>query len=309
MRLKRTIQSCFLTVFLSVSAFGQQESYNNKAFMSGLNGTSQYVRTSVVFSGKAIPTDSTDIESYIQVDNYNQQGIRTGQQMYSKDGTLIGSTDITFSPDGNIRTINYLDQYGNLTMKIDYTYTPLNNWETAKVYRGGFNLQEQITYGYDANGRISEISKINSWGVTTETEYFFYNLAGQDSAKVFFDQHKKIKSDCRFKYDSNGNNIAYTVYGPDGTITETYEATFSPNNVIKSSLLQKYDPQLVNKTGYLYDDAGNPIEKLESNRSNGFVEEVTRSVYEYDTHNNWVEKTVYVNDNFFMTADRQIRYY
>lgn len=302
-----------LTGLLSWSAafflLSGQESYNSKAFTSGLNGRPSQVVSTVTFATGLPEGNDENLENYIVDDRYNPEGIRTGEKMYSKDGELIGSSVFHFLPDGNIDQIEYLDQYNNLISRIVYTYNDLGNWKRAVVYRGGFEVKEEINYLYAPDGKLAGIQKQDALGIPSEYEKLEYNADGKVSVKTFYGPRKKLKNTYRFSYDASGNLTGYTKRNENGQITETYSATYTPNNILLNARQKEISNGYVSETAWSYDRYGNPVEKSVYNPRENSAPQSYRYLYRYDTHRNWIEKNIYVNGIFYESIVKVIRYY
>lgn len=305
------IRQFFLCLFLcgSLSLFPDGESYNSSAFVSGLNGHPEQVVTTVTFATELPAHTEENLENYIVDSRYNPAGIRTGEKMFSKNGELIGSSVFHFSPDGNIREIEYLDQYNNLISRIVYTYNDRNNWKTAVVYRGGFAVKEEIRYYYSPEGRLTGIEKLDALGIPSEYEKLGYNEDGKVSEKTFYGSGKKLKSMYRFSYDSAGNLTGYTRRNNQGRITETYSALYSPDNRLLNARQQQMSDGYTVETAWSYDSYGNPTEKSVYNPQISSAPTVYRYLYHYDSHHNWIEKNIYINGIFYESIVKVIRYY
>ena len=84
----------------------QGQPYDTQAFRSGLRGNPKQVTTTEHLFFTSNPTSENGQESYTVISTYNQQGICTGQKMFSIGGALIGTAEYKFDRNGNVHEID-----------------------------------------------------------------------------------------------------------------------------------------------------------------------------------------------------------
>ena len=92
----------------------QGQPYDTQAFRSGLRGNPKQVTTTEHLFFTSNPTSENGQESYTVISTYNQQGICTGQKMFSIGGALIGTAEYKFDRNGNVYEIDYTGEYDDL---------------------------------------------------------------------------------------------------------------------------------------------------------------------------------------------------
>jgi YD repeat-containing protein len=294
-------------------------SLNRKTSMVDATGTTFYGYddldrvTPVTYSASGNLNDPNNLVLGYQFDNANHV---TGM-------TYPGGEQVNYGYDNAGRLLTVQDVVGSSTYNYKYQYYPTTGQLQNLTWPNGV----VTSYGYDNAGRLNDIKHVNSSGATL-AEYSYTGLDSNGNATAllttFSDGSKKQElygydslqrliqvtygatatavpntdPTVGYTYDNNGNRLTQTTT-VNGAVTQKLTYTYGSTNQLDKIV----DQNSVVQSSYIYDSAGNRIEKLAPagntyyayDERNLLISEVTPTDYVQNLYNGSgqrVQKTV-----------------
>lgn len=175
-----------------------------------------------------------------------------------------------FTYTGDLITKNVaINSQNKVVSTTIYTYNSSNNLEsTLELSVMEPDLENKKKYTYNSDGTVSFVSE--------ETNIKTNNTTTKSTGKLYFAKGNLTKIEetvgpsthvTTFEYDTK-NNWQKNITGANKIIDD--EATFSVNNVIKSTKITSYNNQAntvsINSYGLTYDNANFPTKSVYENR-------------------------------------------
>lgn len=159
-----------------------------------------------------------------------------------------------------------------------------------------------ILFEFDANGNKAVEKRYNIQNVLQSKIEYFYDAAGNEIENRFY--NGDVLDNFQYqKFDAKCNKTEYKAFYSDSAIWLWY--TFKYKNDVLAEVIDQADSSI---TKFTVDNFGNDTEIIEYNK-NGNPNKISKYVYEYDSKNNWIKKTTYINDKIYWIDERVIKYY
>ena len=277
-----------LFIIYSTFAIGQRQYKATDWSRDGLLGKVKSIAAKEYAATSDTAQQGDLLESSIRY--YDQSGYLTEIKEFNVEGMLAQRQVFVYTKKRNRREELLYDEDGILLEKTIAKLNSAGNPTQLIVIDAHGNVQEKNTYHYDEKGRLLQQSGYNARGKLSEKSYYTYHNDVLSQYLTFSEyENKKIF----YKYDAHKNPIELMVYHSktnaflekitqkfDGNKNLTETSYWDTENVLKSSILYKYDEKN-NQLEYTVLDADKNIQTL-------FV-----FVYQYDNLNNWISQTAY----------------
>lgn len=220
-------------------------------------------------------TDGSQIDriAYILDNGKPREKITFGNQDYvSEKVTYI------YDNKGNLKTESLLPDGANAKYKVVYEYDSDNNKISESRYTTEKNLSK-TSYVYKGKNLV-EKRIFDGNGTPSYSEAMVYDNKDNIISHSTEENKTGIKTLETFSYDNNGNLISWTT-----------EATDEPQVTIKNTY-----------------DTYNSLTSTTTLQGNNLIEERTFS-YEYDSHKNWIKKTINIKNGPSFKVTREVTYY
>lgn len=237
---------------------------------------------------------------------------------------------ITFLAPGEINHYQYsYDDMGNCIKSIKFDE---NNKKiivaTSLLNQQGLELNSksmELTKTKDYTDTIRTIENIRKYKIIRDTllDYTFYEKSKPKDSIRSVDYYKngnlvnhvnysqgRVWGKTTYQYDDKGNRIMQTEYNYSGSISLIWHFKYDKNNREINWQVNNLENNFKREIKKSYDDYGNITEELQI--ENGKINEKIsyRSVYVYDSQNNWVKQNRYkLNGDKISVLDRKITYY
>lgn len=190
----------------------------------------------------------------------------------------VGTRENFFDDKGNEMAAQRYDINGDVLDRSEHVYDKSGRKLRTDFFdRQGNRLPDEISYEYDADGRMVG-QRISRPGVAVRHRYI-YDGQGRESVQEVISEYGVVKTE--------------RVYDEQGRVSE----------------LKRYlDGQPLGRRVSTYDEHDNELEGTEYD-TQGNVTLQERFVYEYDTQGSWVKRIRYENGKARHLARRDITYY
>lgn len=208
-----------------------------------------------------------------------KKGVLTEKITYNKQNNPIDKITYEYDNKGNLIQENLYLGSEYIQIRNTYTYN-----DGKKVSETRYNKDDEVIFStrYAYNGDNLEYREsTNAEGIPDYTEEMKYDANDNLIVKEVNDSFDKVKTIERFQYNDDNKKIAWQVIRND---------------------------ELYIKANYGYDEYGNLSEYSVTN-SDETVSEKRKYVYEYDENNNWIQKTVLIDNEPKFIERREIAYY
>jgi len=259
--------------------------------------------------------------SKITKEGYIMENIRYGSRK-----NLLEKTTFSYNENHNLINVSSYDSAENILFQRIYIYNKKEQLIEREDISKDNSIYEREIYKY-----INNVTYIYFYDSDGKLKY--YNTHEKDSIKkedILYLSDGKPISKKQYEYDDNGKLVRYRSY-------------YIPENNLQEDVIYKYDDignlleiflpldfQIPNRRiTYKYDDRGYLYEYAYSNYDADYkftysyndhgnlTEELcykneildNRTIYKYDLNDNWIEKTVYEEDNLMKVTKRKIEYY
>ncbi|MDO5570395.1 MAG: hypothetical protein Q4F97_02885 [Bacteroidales bacterium] len=300
--------------FISADVFSQikaKEYYNNNGFKPDLKGPVKSQTLTVMTPSLYVGTLKMPEQAYILKEKYNENQIRTKEEIFNLEKVLIGKSEILQDRNGFAVEILYTDIFDNLLNRITYEYDKDGSWKRVVNYDVYYNPLEIIYYEYTDTKKISQIRKTDEEGNILEREIFLYDERDNNSERTLYDSLWSVVSTTEYLYDKNKNMISYRTLSPNGETVEFYEATYVNDSIPASSDIEYYkDGKVAMSDEYVYDPLGNVLKITKTNfMTTPSTKETTEYLYEWDLWGNWTKQIISSDGKASVIASREIDYY
>ncbi len=263
---------------------------------------------------------------------------------FDSEGNLITQTDFGESGEAKqIRKFEFTD-FGDI--KIDFFINPLNqksnrlvtykyneNNDLIQINDSSFNYKKQTDISYTSDSTKLSILKINGkivdkWVTQTDSEEKFELTTAYDNndsvfslTKRWYNENEKLIKQVNLDKNQQPTLTRIYKYGSDGNkiferVESHYDSRIIERNWIVDSVNNTKDfktftnGKLDHFSRSYYDKSGNETKtEFFDSENTDTISFTTSSEYEYDTHNNWVEKKDFWDKEIHSITYRQINYY
>lgn len=220
-------------------------------------------------------SDGTQIDriAYIIDNGKPREKITFGNQDYVSEKAAY-----IYDKKGNLKTETLFPDGANAKYKVTYEYDAENNKISESRYTSEKNLYK-TNYVYKGKNLVEKRTMDGS-GMPSYVETMIYDNENNLTSHTTEENKTGIKSLETFSYDNNKNVIGWTT-----------EATGEPQISIKNTY-----------------DTNNNLTSTTTLQGNNLIEERTFR-YEYDSHKNWIKKTINIKNGATFEVTREINYY
>ena len=280
-----------LTIFLiAIIGFGYGYSQNGKKTSWETDKLRDKVK-SVRLKGYSVITDAGQLSKNQIIEDkwgynntlikYDEKGHWTEYSSYKPDDSII-----------RLEIMRY-DNEGNALEMFVYNYGVI---EHKRVFKN------------DDSGNIIEMLRYNANDSLSSKSVYLYDEKGNQIESYFYTVTDSLISKTINNYDKNRNCIESINYGTNGTISAKilYKYDSLGNRIERVN----YDSteNLTEKSTYQYDEKSSLIEVSTFNSKDNSNKIITYN-YKYDTKDNWIEKTDFINNIATKITEREIEYY
>lgn len=231
---------------------------------------------------------------------------------------------------------SFFDTLGNLVLENN-----LNLGKKEAVYSIQYDSLHRISavnrqqlshhFAYDSLNRISSSYKTDPRSKTLQTSYFTYdyNTKNQLIKAEEFNENTSISVES-FLYDTLGNLVSREL--KRGPHTETHRYTYNADQLLVKDEWKDNEEGTLETTSYSYKNKEKILEhwiEFENGKSNGYIDDTFENgnivlsteveadgtasypeqyTYEFDSHGNWIRKTIHTEEEYFI-VERIIEYY
>lgn len=248
-----------------------------------------------------------DIENYVK--EFNKNGLIEWEYQYFYDKKSVAlnyiydnndllKKKIIYKLKDSAKILDTIIEYGYNDKKLDSEYKYDSNDNLIKIVKYDYNKNGYSSYEYfygkfDEKGN-NKLIKYNSleqiisiernWkdGKYLDREYFYYNEANLLDSTITFANDKKLYEEI-YQYNESEMSIKYYNYYSNTDKILINEERYNSNKEI-ISIINNENTDLKNGNKYfqyVYDENGNWIKKLESNK-NSLEKIVKREIEYYD---------------------------
>ncbi|MBN2833603.1 MAG: hypothetical protein JXR48_01415 [Candidatus Delongbacteria bacterium] len=299
-----TICIVMLTLFMGCSKENSLSEYNLNGKVKSLKATSFSVKEKFGEISKGSP-------NYSIISEFNKDGNITSHTVflsgeisskeitdYNKNGNKIKS--IRYNSKGNVSEITEWNEFGDITM-------------TEKLNSDGTRSKTIKEYNYNKDGyKISCKNFDHNGDLWLESKYI-YNENLEIIKIIGYSEDVLVKEEI-YEYDSEGNNIKYTLsYGDDIAKQETFE--YKNGHIVKYHRIEYDDDGNIDSehsSESEYDENGNEImEKSNTNSGISISSHDSYSYEEFDSYDNWIKQIrhPYNSEKVIGITEREIQYY
>jgi antitoxin component YwqK of YwqJK toxin-antitoxin module len=203
---------------------------------------------------------------YRSVKTYNEKGDISESTLHNHDGSIASKTSYSYDGNGNPLTRLQYDASNELAEKGVYSYDPAGSLWELSLYSADGNLVGKISF--DPAGGIDKplrSTRFNPDGSVQRASGCVYDSSGNLIEKSYHKEGGSLDHKISYRYDSEGNLIEHSWYEADGSLFRRHLVT--------------------------YDGKGNLTEETIRDVKRN-VEETYTYAYEFDSHGNWIKKTV-----------------
>ena len=305
------MQKTFCIVWLFVCsltfAFGQRQHKATDWTMDGLHGKVKMLTVKEY----APKSDTAKNEELIEtsVRYYDELGYLSEIKEVDNLGVVQQRQVFVYTKKRNQLQEMLYDEEGKLLEKTVAKLNYAGNPTQSATFDERGKRQQKTVYEYNARDQLLQQSGYDEKGKLTEKSYYAYNEKGLLCKYLGFGEYENKK--IIYKYDADKNSIEMLVYHSKTNaflekITQQFDAKknivavnyWDENNVLKSSVLYKYDEK-GNQSEYSVLDADKNIQ------------DAYLFVYQYDNQNNWISQLVYKGKDKQAESrmERTIEYY
>jgi hypothetical protein len=207
---------------------------------------------------------------------------------------------IDFNQKGFVNSESGIISEGETT----YKYND-NNLLTVEIYRESGNLVYKDTFVYDEHSQVKSMMRFDIFNNIVFKSCFKYNKQGIKVEMITIKNKEMIKSSSH--YDFNGNMVEFRIYNDDGTISYPRIVSKFNNNGDKIEYKVICADSSFRAITSKYDSLHNKISEVWS--ASGFITKSIRNKYEFDKHQNWIQRLEFINDTLKSVFTRDILYY
>lgn len=191
---------------------------------------------------------------------YNKTNKVTFENHYSKNGMVSETYEFVYDSLGTLKE-KIVYSYGKYVLKNVYHYDEKNRKILTEVYNQKLDIISKYGIVYKNNLIIER----NSWSINNP-KYIKKSINTYDYNKHLLKsveyENTFVLYEIDYKHDAKGNQLSYTVNYPNGVKNTTLKKFDHNNNC--TEVIEMVNDEV--KTNYYY-------------------------TYEYDSKNNWIEKT------------------
>lgn len=191
---------------------------------------------------------------------YNKANKVTFENHYSKNGMLSETYGFVYDSIGTLKE-KIVYSYGKYVLKNAYSYDAKNRLILTEVYNQKLDLISKYGIVYKKNLMVER----NSWSINNP-KYIKKSVNSYNSKnhliKTIEYENDHVLYEINYQTDENGNQLSITISYPNGIKTATKKKYDANNNV--TEVIEMVNDEV--KSNYYY-------------------------TYEYDSKNNWIEKT------------------
>ena len=223
-------------------------------------------------------TNSFGVENqdlkYSTVVNYNKKGSVKDSIIYSHSISL--SSKYSYGANKQKKQVLSKDTDKRSLMHYRYTYNTNGTLMTETLWTNHDSLMWRKFYKYNDINKVSKTIRYNPNKVLNK----ILTSNNQESKNLLWGEV--------FSYDSSRTIFEHKeLY--DGIVIEITSYKIDSLNK-KEKINEYYDPSVIDKTMYIYNDSGSLKDKIVTGR---FGETITSFSYEYDIYNRLVKKTAF----------------
>lgn len=248
------------------------------------------------------------ILSILLFSSCNLSNNKSHLQDYGLNGNVKSTKVSSFSAQEKFGEPSKIELYSDNSESVhfEFKFNEKGNIEEENLFNESEYLTKKYKYLYNNDEKISSISEYNSDGKLIGKSMFEYSNNGEKKTVQHLNQNDEIKYFQKIVLDKNGNKIKSSIYDSAGKLIVVNKDEYENNNRIKSKTYNE-NGALDYFWTYQHDDFGNEIiEKSYNNKD--ILEDKIEYQYEYDSYNNWINKTKFLNDTLTMIFERKIQY-
>lgn len=257
---------------------------------------------------------------------FNEKGYIIEYNDYKQGGILISKSIYKYNTNENIieknrwntdgvmvsKTFYNYDDKKNLIEELNFTLNELiddrfenkvkvNNWDSNNV------MLSKTLYNYDNIGNRIEKIVYNHNAKISDKYIYEYSNSGYLVEEKWYNPNDELSTKNTFKYDSQGNNIKLNIYDGYGNLSYEHLRKFDKKGNLKEFTDKNIKKKQTDKWSRKHDDRNNVIEENYVD-PNGFKSKTTYE-FEFDSKNNWIKKTVFLDGDQGYVDERVIKYY
>ena len=235
-----------------------------------------------------------------------------GEIVKGKKDFNSGLDWVLYDKEGKIlETKDFDHESGKMIRKEIYEYDDEAKLVQRKRFDSIEKFQSKWVFHYNSDGQLTEEIKHNQKGIEErKSEYTYDKKGNRISEKTFHTELTKPGTYYTFSYDSKSRMVGQNSFSPTGE--KDHRVVFKYNG----DLLKEV--KSFNEDGlwfvYSFDDKGLLIEEKSYNPDKT-VSYYNTYEYVFDSHNNWIEKTMFMNSGEYIQNKpvsitiREIEYY
>jgi hypothetical protein len=219
------------------------------------------------------------------------------------DGKQIDRTMFVME-NGKLKDEILYDNQDNIIQKISYGYDKEGNKKTEMAYLDGRTLSFKVLYEYDGNNNKISEARYNAEKELYKTTYT-YNGKNVIKKQTIGSTGKPDYTESMQYNDKNKVTLHTTIeHGTGIETTETSE--YNNNNKIVNWTTKENDQPQINIKNVF--DANDNLISTTTMQTGNVLSERTYE-YKYDSHKNWIKKTITINGVKSYEINREISYY
>lgn len=239
---------------------------------------------------------------------------------FNEDGNLVRWADLDYA--GNVTwyyEVEY-DMSGYILISTTYnmdktvrSYMLYTNSETGQMLSWSmYSEKSAFIYGwvceYSPFGLMVSAKSLGR-DSTNERHYVYsYDTKGNKIQEEWYNSDWQMTRKSTNKYDEKGNVILSIVYNEKNKIVGKWVQSFDSKGQVTEMNYYKSKKKLESRSTYSFDNFGNKTEEKLFDPNDNLLA-TWRFKYQYDSKNNWTEKTFLYNESVTKITERVIQYY
>jgi hypothetical protein len=229
---------------------------------------------------------------FLSLTNKYQAQCKTDLDRENLKGSVKEVIETGIYAEKETKEINHIEttKYNKKHQALGYTFaSKYNDLKPAN-----------ILFEFDEKGNRVMEKRYNIKNELENKIAYFYDAVGNEIESRFYNGDVLDNFEYQ-KFDSICNKIEYKAFYSDSSLWLWY--TFKYNN----EWVEVFDHTDSSVSKSKKDMHGNNIEIIDYDKS-GIQKKITRYAYTYDSKNNWIKQTTYINDKIYWIDERVIKY-
>lgn len=214
-----------------------------------------------------------------------------------------------FNERGDLKETKEYTNDGDLNSKHLFFYDT-NGLLINSEWFSEFGKEGVSEYIYDDKNQLIEAIHSNNQGKNSQRYTFKYDENGNQTELCWFANDSLLTLRSSKAFDKKGNKIADSSFSRSGILTDLSKYKYDDNGWLVESSYYELNKPIANKYFREVDENNNPV-LFVTNRLNkeGEVVSSTSEKFRFDSHNNWIERILFVNETPELIEDRFIEYF